>query len=75
MPDFVTLTLVANSSQVVLLPLLAGGVWWLTASERFIGKEHKNRPWENALMAALFVLALYGAVGSVRTVLDFVGAR
>jgi Mn2+/Fe2+ NRAMP family transporter len=75
MPDFVTLTLVANSSQVVLLPLLAGGVWWLTASERFIGKQHKNRPWENALMAALFVLALYGAVGSIRTVLDFVRAR
>jgi Mn2+/Fe2+ NRAMP family transporter len=73
MPDFVKLTLVANSSQVVLLPLLAGGVWWLTASERFIGAQYKNRPWENLLMAALFVLALYGAYGSVRTVLDFVG--
>ena len=31
MPDFVTLTLVANSAQVVLLPLLAGGLWWITA--------------------------------------------
>jgi Mn2+/Fe2+ NRAMP family transporter len=72
MPDFVTLTLVANSAQVVLLPLLAGGVWWLTASERFIGREHKNRPWENALLAGLFVLALYGAAGSVRTVVESV---
>lgn len=74
MPDFVTLTLVANSSQVVLLPLLAGGVWWLTASERFIGKEFKNRPWENVLMAALFLLALYGAVSSVQTIVEFVKA-
>lgn len=72
MPDFVTLTLVANSAQVVLLPLLAGGVWWLTASERFIGKEYRNRPWENLLMAGLFVLALYGAYGSVRSIVDFV---
>lgn len=74
MPDFVTLTLVANSSQVVLLPLLAGGVWWLTASERFIGKEFKNRPWENVLMAALFLLALYGAASSVQTIVEFVEA-
>ena len=74
MPDLVTLTLVANSSQVVLLPLLAGGVWWLTASERFIGKEFKNRPWENALMAVLFLLALYGAVSSVQTIVEFVKA-
>ena len=44
MPDFVTLTLVANSAQVVLLPLLAGGVWWITASARFIGAEYRNRP-------------------------------
>src|SRR4029077_12476035 len=34
MPDFVTLTLVANSLQVVLLPVLAGGLWWITASSR-----------------------------------------
>lgn len=71
MPDFVTLTLVANSAQVVLVPLLAGGVWWITASPRCIGAEHCTRPWENAVMAVLFVLALYGAFSSVRSIVQF----
>jgi len=61
MPDFVTLTLAANSGQVVLLPLLAGGIWCITANARFIGAKHKNRWWENAVMALLFALAIYGA--------------
>ena len=68
MPDFVTLTLIANSGQVVLLPLLAGGVWWITASPRCIGPEYRNRWWENVVMAVLFVLAVYGAVSSVRSI-------
>jgi Mn2+/Fe2+ NRAMP family transporter len=71
MPDFVTLTLVANSGQVVLVPLLAGGVWWITASPRCIGREHCTRWWENAVMAVLFVLALYGAFSSVRSIAQF----
>jgi Mn2+/Fe2+ NRAMP family transporter len=70
MPDFVTLTLVANSAQVVLVPLLAGGLWRLTASPRLIGAEYCNRWWENLVMAALFALALYGAFGSVRSILQ-----
>jgi Mn2+/Fe2+ NRAMP family transporter len=65
MPDFVTLTLVANSAQVVLLPLLAGGLWWITASPRFIGAQYRNRWWENLMMLLLFALAVYGAVNSV----------
>ena len=73
MPDFVTLTLVANSGQVVLLPLLAGGLWWITASARCIGAEHRNRWWENAVMAVLFALALYGAFSSVRSLARFFG--
>ncbi|MFN8002824.1 MAG: hypothetical protein U0X75_17610 [Acidobacteriota bacterium] len=47
MPDFVTLTLIANSAQVALLPLLVGGLWWITASARYIG-QHRNRWWENS---------------------------
>ncbi len=62
MPGFVALTLAANSAQVILLPLLAGGLWWITASERLIGREHRNRWWENVLMATLFSLATYFAV-------------
>lgn len=71
MPDFVTLTLVANSAQVVLLPLLAGGLWWITASALYIGPAHRNRPWESAIMALLFALAVYGAVSSVRSIIQF----
>jgi hypothetical protein len=61
MPGFVALTLTANAAQVILLPMLAGGLWWITASERLIGREHRNRWWENALMATLFALATYFA--------------
>ena len=53
MPGFVALTLAANSAQVILLPLLAGGLWWITASERLIGREYRNRWWENAVMGPL----------------------
>lgn len=72
MPDFVTLTLVANSGQVVLLPVLAGGLWWITASARHIGLEHRNRWWENVVMALLFALAIYGAVNSVLSIAQLV---
>lgn len=71
MPGFVELTLVANSGQVVLLPLLAGGLWWITADARFIGPAYRNRWWENVVMAVLFGLAIYGAVGSIRSILQF----
>lgn len=71
MPDFVTLTLIANSAQVVLLPLLAGGLWWITASARYIGADYRNRWWENLVMAVLFALALYGAVNSVLSIFQF----
>ena len=71
MPGFVALTLAANSAQVVLLPILAGGLWWITASERLIGRDYRNRWWENAVMALLFVLAAYFAVQAVRDLLRF----
>ena len=70
MPGFVALTLTANAAQVVLLPMLAGGLWWITASERLIGRAYKNRWWENALMATLFVLATYFGVQAVRNLLS-----
>ena len=72
MPDFITLTLIANSAQVVLLPLLAGGLWWITASARYIGADYRNRWWENVAMALLFALAIYGAVNSVLSIVQFV---
>lgn len=70
MPDFVYLTLLSNSAQVVVVPLLAGGLWWITADPRFIGKEYRNRWWENLVMCALFGLAVWGAYGAIRSVLS-----
>ncbi len=75
MPDFVTLTLIGNSGQVLLLPLLAGGIWWITASPRFIGESHRTRWWENLVMALLFVLAVNGAYHSARAIVEFIAAR
>ena len=69
MPGFVSLTLAANSAQVILLPLLAGGLWWITASARLIGPEHRNRWWENIIMGTLFVLATYFAFRALVTLL------
>jgi Natural resistance-associated macrophage protein len=68
MPDFVTLTLLGNSLQVVLIPFIAGGLWWITASPRFIGAAHRNRWWENAIMVLVFALAVWGAYGSILSV-------
>jgi len=65
MPDFVMLTLMANGAQVVIVPLLAGGLWRITASARFIGERYRTRPWENVVMALLFALALYAAGNSI----------
>lgn len=70
MPGFVGLTLAANSAQVILLPMLAGGLWWITASRRLIGERYRNRWWENVVMATLFALAIYFAA---RALGDLVG--
>jgi Mn2+/Fe2+ NRAMP family transporter len=72
MPDFVMLTLIANGAQVVVVPLIAGGLWRITASSEFIGERFRARPWENAVMALLFVLALYAASHSVAALVTLV---
>jgi hypothetical protein len=74
MPDFVMLTLVANSAQVLLVPLIAGGLWRITASARFIGARHRTRWWENVVMATLFLLAVYAAAHSVAALAGLAGA-
>ena len=56
----------AASHNVPGSALLAGGLWWITASARLIGPEHRNRWWENAVMALLFSLATYFAVQAIR---------
>jgi hypothetical protein len=52
------------------MPFIAAGLWWITASTRFIGPTYRNRWWENAVMAFLFVLSLWAAAGSIRSVVN-----
>jgi Mn2+/Fe2+ NRAMP family transporter len=68
MPDFVRLTLIGNSIQVVLVPFLAIGLFWITASSRFIGSKYRNRWWENLVMIGVLLVSLWGAYGSIRSV-------
>ncbi|MFC1593330.1 Nramp family divalent metal transporter [Candidatus Neomarinimicrobiota bacterium] len=70
--DFVTLTLLANTFMVLLIPALAGGLWWITASSRMIGPKYKNKWWENLLMAILFMLAIWGTVKAVQSIIEMV---
>lgn len=66
--NFVALTLVGNAVQMLILPVVAGGLWWITASRRFIGAGNENRWWQNLVMAILFALSLWGSWGAIRSV-------
>ena len=70
--DFITLTLLANTLMAVLIPALAGGLWWITASSRFIGEKYKNGIGENLVMGFLFFLAIWGAWESAISVIDMI---
>ncbi len=70
MPGFVELTLIVNAAQVVLLPPILGGLWWITASKKCIGSEYYNRWWENLVMAVLACVAVYSAMESIKSVWD-----
>ena len=68
MPDFVTLTLVANGGQIILLPVLAAGLWKITASPQLIGAKYRNRLWENLVMAAWLVLSVIVAGKAIQAI-------
>lgn len=72
MPDFVALTLVVNALQVVLLPLIAGGLWVLSSRPADIGAEYCNRWWEHAVLGLLLGLAVFGAGGAITSTYDTV---
>jgi Mn2+/Fe2+ NRAMP family transporter len=67
--EFISLTILANTVTVVMIPALAGGLWCITARASFIGPAYRNRWWDNALMAFVTVLALFGVVEAVRSIL------
>lgn len=68
--DFITLTLLVNTLAVLLIPALAGGLWWITASRKFMGDKYKNRWYDNLLMGGLFILGIYGSWESSRSVIS-----
>jgi hypothetical protein len=70
---FVPLTVMVNAFQVLLLPVLALGMWVLTGSSRFIGPKYRNSPWENAAMACFFGVALLGMAGMLKSLLGMLG--
>ena len=72
-PDFIFLTLVGSAATVVVLPVLCGALWILTARSAFIGTEWRNRWWENGFLSALFVLSIWGAWQSVVSIIDAAG--
>ena len=55
-------TLIGNGVQILLVPVLAGGLWWITASAQYIGESYRNRWWENLIMLFVFSLALWGSI-------------
>lgn len=71
--QFIGLTVAVNAFQVILLPILAVAVWLLTASSRFMGERYRNRPWENIAMAVFLAMALLGAYGAIRSLLEKLG--
>jgi len=64
MPGFIALTVVVNAASVLVLPVLCGSLWYITARGAIIGTTYRNNAWENSLMGGLFALSLWGACQS-----------
>ena len=74
MPSFITLTLVANTSAVIVLPILCGSIWYITSSKFYIGSKYKNGALEHLTLAILFILSIWGscqAIFVIREILNF----
>ena len=74
MPSFITLTLVANTSAVIVLPILCGSLWYITSSKFYIGSKYKNGALEHLTLAILFILSIWGsyqAIFVIRGILSF----
>jgi hypothetical protein len=74
MPSFITLTLVANTAAVIVLPILCGSLWYITSSKRYIGNKYKNTIFEHLTLLILFILSIWGsyqAIFVIRGILNF----
>ena len=65
MPSFITLTLVANASAVIVLPILCGSLWYITSSKFFIGSKYKNGTLEHLTLIILFILSIWGSYQAI----------
>ena len=65
MPSFITLTLVANASAVIVLPILCGSLWYITSSKFFIGSKYKNGALEHLTLVILFILSIWGSYQAI----------
>lgn len=65
--DFIGLTLLVNTAQVILIPVLVVGLWVITARSKYIGDQFKNRWWENLFIGFLLLLGLLGTYFSAQT--------
>jgi Mn2+/Fe2+ NRAMP family transporter len=63
--DFVGLTLLVNSAQVLLIPLLVVGMWILTSRESFIGAKYRNTGLDHAFTVFLLLMSCASAWFSV----------
>ena len=68
MPGFVALTVIANAAAVIVLPSPCGSLWYSTARTAYIWPTYRNGFRENALMAGLFALSIWGAYQSVNSI-------
>jgi hypothetical protein len=66
--NFVTLTLIGNALQVLILPALAGGLWLICAFPRFIGNGNQNRWYENVVMGLLLALCVWESWEAIHSV-------
>ena len=73
MPGFIALTIVVNAAGVLVLPVLCGSLWYITAKKAYIGKSYRNGIVENSLMAGLFMLSLWGAYQSAKAFAGYIG--
>ena len=72
MPSFITLTLVANTAAVIVLPLLCGSLWYITSSKRYIGNKYKNTTFEHLTLLILFILSIWGSYQAIFVIKDII---
>jgi Mn2+/Fe2+ NRAMP family transporter len=59
--NFISLTLLVNSAQVVLIPVLVVGIWVLNSQPALLADAHRNRPLDHALAAVLLLFSAASA--------------